>query len=127
MSAGERQNDAETTVEQLRGLVRQFVAERDWEQFHSPKNLSMALSIETAELMEHFQWISTEASRTLASDAQRREEIAAELADVICYALAMANATGIDVSQSLIAKMAQNALKYPASQFRGRFGHDDRG
>jgi dCTP diphosphatase len=85
----------------------------------------MALAIEAAELMEHFQWITTEASRTLADDALRRDEVAEELSDVICYALAMANAMGIDVSRSLTAKMAKNAVKYPASEFRGRFGHDD--
>ena len=127
MSAGQRQQDAATTVEQLRAIVRQFVAERDWEQFHSPKNLSMALAIEAAELMEHFQWITTEASRALANDVQRRDEVAEELSDVVCYAFALANVMGIDISQSLTAKMAKNAAKYPADQFRGRFGHDDPG
>ena len=99
--------------------------ERDWRQFHSPKNLSMSLAIEAAELMEHFQWIGSEASRALASDDARRREVAAELADVVCYALALANELGIDISQALAAKMAKNAEKYPAAEFRGRFGHDD--
>ncbi len=127
MSAGQGQHDAATTVEQLRAMVRQFVAERDWEQFHSPKNLSMALAIEAAELMEHFQWITTESSRALANDIQQRDEVAEELSDVICYALALANVMGIDISESLTSKMAKNAAKYPADQFRGRFGHDDPG
>jgi len=118
-------NDSHATVEQLRSLVRQFVDERDWRQFHSPKNLSMALAIEAAELMEHFQWITTDASRDIAADPQQLSAVAEELSDVICYALALANEMGIDISQSLSAKMLKNAQKYPAAEFRGRFGHDD--
>lgn len=121
MSAGQPINDRVATVEQLRRIVEAFVAERDWEQFHSPKNLSMALAIEAAELMEHFQWISVEASRDVARDVRRRDEVAEELADVICYGLALANAMGIDISRALVAKMAKNAAKYPVAEFRGRF------
>jgi NTP pyrophosphatase (non-canonical NTP hydrolase) len=83
------------------------------------------LAIEVAELMEHFQWITTEASRDLASDAEKKTAVAEELADVVCYALALANVMDIDVSQALTAKMEKNAKKYPAAEFRGRFGHDD--
>ncbi len=125
MSAGQPFDDSRTTVEQLRALVREFVVERDWRQFHSPKNLSMALAIEAAELMEHFQWITTEASREVASDAKQLGDVAEELSDVICYSLALANELGIDISQSLSAKMIKNAKKYPAAEFLGRFGHDD--
>ena len=80
--------DSETTVSELRKLVSDFVQERDWEKFHAPKNVSMALAIEAAELMEHFQWISIEESRTL-NDPRKREQIGEELADIICYALAL--------------------------------------
>jgi dCTP diphosphatase len=125
VSAGPSLDDSRTTVEQLRLLVRRFVDERDWQQFHSPKNLSMALAIEAAELMEHFQWLTTDASREVASDARQLSDVAEELSDVICYALALANEMGIDISQSLSAKMIKNAKKYPAVEFRGRFGHDD--
>ena len=125
MSVGQSLDDSRTTVEQLRLLVRQFVDERDWRQFHSPKNLSMALAIEAAELMEHFQWLTAEASREVASDGKKLSDVAEELSDVICYALALANELGIDISQSLSAKMIKTAKKYPAAEFRGRFGHND--
>lgn len=115
--------DGSTTVDDLREIVRQFVEERDWKQFHSPKNLSMALAIEAAELMEHFQWISPEDSRGL--DDAAKSEVAEELADVLCYALAMANEMEIDLASTLQAKMVKNRAKYPAEEFRGRYGVAD--
>ncbi len=114
-------SDSNTTIAELRQLIADFVAERDWSQFHSPKNVSMALAIEAAELMEHFQWLTTEASRRLADEPQKLAEIAEELADVVGYSLALANELGIDVSSAVRAKMVKNAEKYPADQFRGRF------
>jgi NTP pyrophosphatase (non-canonical NTP hydrolase) len=117
--------DERTTIAELRALVSRFVDERDWRQFHSPKNLSMSLAIEAAELMEHFQWLTIEASREIAADPSRRNAVAEELADVMCYALALANELGIDVAQTLAGKMLKNAEKYPAVEFRGRFGHGD--
>lgn len=80
----------------------------------------MALAIEAAELMEHFQWIDVEASRQVA-DADRRNAIADELADVICYALAMANALQIDVASAMRLKMEKNRQKYPADKYQGNF------
>lgn len=118
-------SDATTTVAELRQLVAEFVAERDWSQFHSPKNVSMALAIEAAELMEHFQWLTTEASRRLADDPKKLAQIGAELADVVGYSLALANELGLDVSSAIRAKMVKNAQKYPADQFRGRYGLED--
>jgi NTP pyrophosphatase (non-canonical NTP hydrolase) len=117
--------DSDTTVSQLRELIAEFVAERDWSQFHSPKNVSMALAIEAAELMEHFQWLTTEASRELAGDPRKMAEIGAELADVIGYSFALANELGIDVSSAVRDKMIKNAQKYPADQYRGRYGPED--
>jgi len=117
--------DEQTSVAQLRDLVRQFVDERNWRQFHSPKNLSMSLAIEAAELMEHFQWLTLDESRALASDDRRRAEVAEELADVLSYALALANELQIDVSAAMRDKMVKNARKYPVDEFRGRFGPDD--
>jgi NTP pyrophosphatase (non-canonical NTP hydrolase) len=119
-------SDADTTVAELRRLIADFVAERDWSQFHSPKNVSMALAIEAAELMEHFQWLTTDASRALADDAAKLADVGEELADVIGYSLALANELGIDVSRAIRAKMVKNAKKYPAEQFRGRYGPDDK-
>jgi NTP pyrophosphatase (non-canonical NTP hydrolase) len=120
-------SDATTTVGELREIIRKFVEERDWRQFHAPKNLAMALAIEAAELMEHFQWISIEASRDVADDAAKRAAAGEELADVIGYALALANELGLDVSDAIRDKMAKNVRKYPAEEFRGRWGRDDPG
>jgi NTP pyrophosphatase (non-canonical NTP hydrolase) len=113
-------NDSEATVAELRERVLAFVRERDWEQFHSPKNLSMALSAEAAELMEHFLWATPEESRGVAADPTRRAKIAEELADVVIYALEFANMTGLDVAACIEAKMAANALKYPIEKAKGR-------
>jgi dCTP diphosphatase len=117
--------DAQTTLAQLRQLVDDFVAERDWRQFHSPKNVSMALAIEAAELMEHFQWISPEESRAMAAEPDKLAAVGEELADVLCYALALANELGIDVATAIRSKMIKNREKYPAAEFRGRYGPED--
>ena len=114
-------SDSTTTVAELRKLVADFVSERDWSQFHAPKNVSMALAIEAAELMEHFQWLTTEASRRLADDPAKLTEVAEELADVIGYSFALANELGIDVSGAIRAKMVKNIEKYPAEKYRGRY------
>jgi dCTP diphosphatase len=118
-------NDQQTTLSELRELVRQFVAERDWQQFHTPKNLSMSLAIEAAELMEHFQWLSPEASRQVALQPHKLAEVGEELADVLCYGLALANELGLDVAEAVRDKMEKNRKKYPADTFRGRYGPED--
>jgi NTP pyrophosphatase (non-canonical NTP hydrolase) len=118
-------SDEKTTVAELRAVVRQFVDERDWHQFHSPKNLSMSLAIEVAELMEHFQWISTDAAWEAGRAAEKREPIREELADVFCYVLALANELDLDLSTALADKMIKNAQKYPVSEYRGRYGPED--
>ncbi len=121
VQAPESMSDQETTIAELRQIVAEFVDDRDWQQFHSPKNLAMSLAIEAAELMEHFQWITVEASRAVREDAGKRGEVSDELADVLCYALALANEMGIDVSDSVRRKMERNARKYPAAEYRGRY------
>lgn len=117
--------DDRTTLADLRRLVEEFVSARDWHRFHTPKNLAMALSIEAAELMEHFQWLTPEQSRRIADQPERRDAVAEELADVMCYALAMANELGIDVASAVSRKMAKNAAKYPVEKYQGYFGPDD--
>ena len=112
--------DSATTLGELKARVLGFVREREWEQFHSPKNLSMALAAETGELMEHFLWATPEASRAVAAEPAKRAKIADELADVVIYALEFANMTGLDVSAAIEAKMAANAKKYPVEKARGR-------
>ncbi|MFP6672264.1 MAG: nucleotide pyrophosphohydrolase [Pirellulaceae bacterium] len=117
--------DQTTTVHELRSQVAEFVAARQWEPFHTPKNLSMSLAIEAAELMEHFQWISGEAADEVLQQPQNLQAIGEELADVICYALALANRLQIDVSTTLAAKMQKNASKYPVEEYLGRYGPKD--
>jgi NTP pyrophosphatase (non-canonical NTP hydrolase) len=112
--------DSKTTVAQLKDLVLAFARERDWEQFHAPKNLSMAMAAEAAELMEHFLWASPGESRAIAADPAKRARIAEELADVAIYALEFANATGLDLAAAIGAKIEANARKYPVEKARGR-------
>jgi NTP pyrophosphatase (non-canonical NTP hydrolase) len=113
--------DAVTTVAELKDAIRQFAAEREWEPFHSPKNLSMSLAVEAAELMEHFLWVDSEASRRLVEDPVKRAEVADEVADVACLLLNFSNTLGLDLSEAIRNKMGKNALKYPVEKYRGRF------
>lgn len=113
--------DSSTTVAELRERMRAFVAERDWEQFHSPKNLVMGLSVEVAELMEHFLWMDNDASRQVLDDPVKRVEVADELADVVSYVLALCNTLGLDLSDAVAAKMVKTARKYPVERCRGRY------
>ena len=112
--------DVATTFAELKSRVLAFARERDWEQFHAPKNLSMALAAEAGELMEHFLWATSDASRTIAHDPAKRQKIEEELADVVIYALEFANMTRIDVAAVIEKKMAANAKKYPVEKARGR-------
>ena len=117
-------SDVTTPIQQLKDVMQRFVDERDWRQFHSPKNLSMSLAIEAAELMEHFQWIDVAASRQLKDDPAKLAAVGEELADVLCYAVSLANELGLDISDIIERKMQKNAAKYPAAEFRGRYGKD---
>jgi NTP pyrophosphatase (non-canonical NTP hydrolase) len=112
--------DSTTTLADLKTRVLAFVRARDWEQFHSPKNLSMALAAESGELMEHFLWSTPEQSKTVVTDPAKRGKIADELADVVIYALEFANITGLDLAAAIETKMAANAQKYPVEKSRGR-------
>ncbi|MGI9519684.1 MAG: nucleotide pyrophosphohydrolase [Pirellulaceae bacterium] len=120
-----RSADEQMTIAELKQLVAEFVDQRDWQQFHSPKNLSMALAIEAAELMEHFQWISMEASRDVVANPEKLAEVAEEMSDVLCYLLGLANELNIDISSALESKMSKNREKYPAAVFRGKYGVED--
>jgi NTP pyrophosphatase (non-canonical NTP hydrolase) len=105
-------------LEELKERLRVFVAERDWDQFHSPKNLAMALSVEAAELVELFQWLTEEESATL--DGDRRRRAAEELADVLVYLVRIADRLDIDLLQVAGEKLERNAVKYPAERVRGQ-------
>ena len=113
--------DATTTVAALRDAVRRFADEREWQPFHSPKNLAMGLAVETAELMEHFLWVDCAASREVTRDPAKRQAVAEELADVACHLFNLCNALDIDLSDALRDKMVKNALKYPVEKYRGRY------
>jgi dCTP diphosphatase len=109
--------DPIASLDDLRERLRRFVAERDWDQFHSPKNLAMALIAEAAELVEHFQWLTAEESANLPADKQA--EVADELADVLVYLVRIADKLDIDLMQATAAKMERNEAKYPASLVKG--------
>lgn len=112
-------SDATTTVGEIRERVLAFAHARDWEQFHSPKNLSMALAAEAGELMEHFLWTESKDSAAPLADPGKRVQIEDELADVVIYALEFANIGGIDLAKAIEAKLAKNAAKYPVEKARG--------
>jgi len=118
-------DDSTTTIQQLKDTVTEFAHQRDWEQFHTPKNLSMSIAIEAAELMEHFQWVRP--GEVEQFDDAKKREIGEELADVVSYCLAFANTMDIDVAAAFEHKMARNREKYPAHEFKGLYGHDDPG
>jgi len=101
----------------LRDAIRDFAQARDWEQFHTPKNLVMALSVETAELMEHFQWLTGAQSQQL--DSQTKAEVAQEIADVLIYLTRLADVLDIDPLQAAFDKIQINAQKYPVEKSRG--------
>jgi len=106
-------------VEPLAQTLESFAQKRDWAQFHSPKNLVMALTGEVGELNELFQWLSEQQSSDLAKDSDSKKRVAEELADVLFYLVRTASVMGIDLNQAAIAKLALNEQKYPADKARG--------
>ena len=108
---------SDSQLEQLSRRLRRFAQERDWEQFHSPKNLSMALIAECAELVEHFQWLTEEQSHALPAD--KRVEVELEMADIQIYLLRLAERLGVDLLGAVERKIAINEHKYPADRVRG--------
>ncbi len=106
-------------LEAFRLELREFAREREWEQFHHPKNLAMALGGEAGELLEVFQWLSEAESRSLTS-GPKREAAAAELADIVIYSIRLADVLGIDLGHALSDKIAANRMRYPIAVSRGR-------
>ena len=107
------------SIQDLQHLLRDFVAERDWEQFHTPKNLVMALAGEVGELTEIFQWLTPEQSATVLADPARATQVREEIADIFAYLLRLADVLGVDLEASLLDKTAKNAAKYPVETARG--------
>lgn len=102
---------------ELRDALREFARERDWDQFHSPKNLASALSVEAAELLEQFQWLTEDQSRTL--DENQRAAVGEEMADVLLYLIRLADKLDLDLTAAAHVKIRRNAEKYPADKARG--------
>lgn len=109
------------SIDDLAAALRLFARERDWEQFHSPKNLAMALSVEVAELAEHFQWLTQQESYRLSS--AKKGAVREELADVLIYLVRLADRLDMDLLAAAEEKIAKNAQKYPVSESRG---HSDK-
>jgi dCTP diphosphatase len=118
--------DAHTTVGDLRQAVASFVNDRDWQPFHTPKNLSMSIAIEAAELMERFQWLTTEQAEAAVQEPDERAAIADELADIVIYCLSLSNALELDTSSAVLGKLEKNEHRYPADEFQGRFRRPER-
>lgn len=109
--------DLQNPLQPLQEKLRAFAHERDWEPFHTPKNLAMALIGETGELIEHFQWLTPQESATLASD--KRQAVALEMADIFLYLLRLADCLNIDLMAAADQKIALNAQRYPVDKVRG--------
>jgi NTP pyrophosphatase (non-canonical NTP hydrolase) len=106
------------SLNELKQKLEAFVEARDWAQFHSPKNLAMAMIVEAAELVEHFQWNTEEESHKLS--AEKREQVGHELADTFVYLLRISQVLGIDLIEAANKKVALNAIKYPVEKARGK-------
>jgi len=104
-------------LEEIKLHLREFAKERDWDQFHSPKNFSMALIVECAELVEHFQWLTDEQSKKLAPDTL--DEVSLEMADIMIYLIRLADKLDIDLIESVNRKIVLNAKKYPIDKSKG--------
>jgi dCTP diphosphatase len=110
------------SIAAIQAAVRKFRDAREWRQFHSPKNLSMSIAIEAAELMEHFQWLTTEQAAVLTqAGSPARQAVMEELADVLIYCFSLADILECDVAEIIFDKLAKSAQKYPAEEYRGRF------
>ncbi len=105
------------SLKELRGALQRFASERDWDQFHSPKNLAIALSVEAAELLEHFQWMPEAESKVLSPDQQAK--VREEIADVLLYLIRLADKLNIDLLAAASDKIRVNAAKYPVDKARG--------
>lgn len=112
-------DDSNTQISNLKDRILEFAKERDWEQFHSPKNLSMAIATEASELMEHFLWQTSQDSRKDIFDEKFREQIKDEIADILIFSLEFANVAKIDLASAIDNKIRKNALKYPVDKAKG--------
>jgi dCTP diphosphatase len=112
--------DDHVTIAHLKEIMRQFVREREWEKYHTPRNLAASVTVEAGELLELFQWLTPEeAQRRCREDAAFRKALGEEMCDVLMYLIGLANVADIDLARAIYAKMEKNRLKYPPERFRG--------
>lgn len=109
-----------TSFREIRDKIKKFIKDRDWEKYHSPKNISMSIAIEAAELMEHFQWLTIGQSKRLLQDKKKRIEIEDELADIAIFILDFCNLFDINLEKIILRKLEKTAQKYPAHLVRGK-------
>ncbi len=119
MNRSENQTDSNTTITHLKNQVQRFIRDRDWEQFHDPKNVSMALASEVGELLDLFRWISSEKSFQVLEDEGIRTAVRLELADITMFLVDLANICDIDLASAVTEKMGINADRYPIEKAKG--------
>lgn len=113
-------SDENTSISELRKEVACFIRERDWEQYHNPKDLAVSISIESAELLEKFQWKDGEEIRSLVENEKELGEIREEVADIVIYSLSLSNRLNFDLSQAILEKLEKNKRKYPVEKAKGK-------
>ena len=123
---GNMGTDTETTLEEIKQMISGFVEERDWLQYHDPKNLVMALMSEVGELADQFRWVNNSESRSLATSPEHAEEVADELADIMMFAIEFASVCNIDISTAIASKLKKNAVRYPIDKAKGSCKKYDR-
>jgi len=113
--------DDRTTVSELRDMIASFIRDREWEAYHTPKNIASSIAIEAAELMEVFQWMTDEEADRLKQDPEIRERVGEEIADVVFYCMDLCNCIGMDFSELALRKMKLNEKKYPVELYKGKY------
>ncbi|MFC1904528.1 nucleotide pyrophosphohydrolase [Chloroflexota bacterium] len=114
-------SDKKTNLHELKTKIKSFVEERDWEKYHKPKEIAISISIESAELLELFQWTKEDELNLIFQDANKLENIKDEISDIVIYCLDLANALNIDVSQAIENKVKKNEEKYPVEKIKGKY------
>jgi len=118
-------NDSNMTLQTMKDAVQSFVKDREWEKYHTPRNLAESISIEASELLELFQW-SLDDEKSSAMEAEKLRRLGDELADVFVYCISLANAAGIDISNCVLSKLKRNEEKYPTERYRGAYSKPGR-
>jgi NTP pyrophosphatase (non-canonical NTP hydrolase) len=118
--------DSETTLTEIKQLINRFVEERDWLQYHDPKNLVMAMMSEVGELADQFRWVNNADSHALAASTEQAEDVADELADIMMFAIEFASVCNIDITSAIASKLDKNASRYPIAKAKGSCKKYDR-